>query len=125
MKIYIGHSRELNYKKDLYLPIRESHLNIEHEIIFPHELDHETNSFSTKEIIKTCDAMIAEVSFPSTSLGIEIGWANAFNRPLMFIHRKGSKISSSLKIVSENFLEYTDKEDLIKKLSTAFSKLQK
>lgn len=124
MKIYIGHSKELNFKDDLYLPIRESQLNSEHEIILPHEIYQEASDFITKNIIKTCDVMIAEVSFPATGLGIELGWANAFECPIICIHRKGSKISGSLKVVCENFIEYTDKEDLIEKLTLAIDKFR-
>ena len=124
MKIYIGHSKELNFKDDLYLPIRESQLNSENEIILPHEIYQEASDFVTKDIIKTCDVMVAEVSFPATGLGIELGWANAFERPIICIYRKGSKISGSLKVVCENFIEYIDKEDLIEKLGSALSTLR-
>lgn len=124
MKIYIGHSKELNFKDDLYSPIRESQLNSEHEIILPHEIHQEASDFVTKDIIKTCDVMVAEASFPATGLGIELGWANAFERPIICIYRRGSKIAGSLKVICENFIEYTDKEDLIEKLSSALSKLQ-
>lgn len=121
MKIYIGHSKEFNFKEELYLPLRESKLNSEYEIILPHEVYQEASAFVTKDIIKTCDAMVAEVSFPATGLGIELGWANSFERPIICIYRKGSKISGSLKIVCKNFIEYTDKVDLIKKLGSALS----
>ncbi|MEW6408192.1 MAG: hypothetical protein AB1465_05905 [Patescibacteria group bacterium] len=124
MKIYIEHSKELNFKEDLYLPIRESQLNSEHEIILPHEIYQEASDFVTKDIIKTCDVMVAEVSFPATGLGIELGWANAFECPIICIHRKDSKISGSLKVVCNNFIEYTDKEDLIEKLGNALSTLR-
>ena len=66
MKIYISHSKALNFKQDLYQPIRESYLNSEHEIILPHEVYEEAKDFITKEIIKTSDVVIAEVSFPAT-----------------------------------------------------------
>lgn len=124
MKIYIGHSKELNFKDDLYLPIRESQLNSEHEIILPHEIYQEASDFVTKDIIKTCDVMVAEVSFPATGLGIELGLANAFECPIICIYRKGAKISGSLKVVCKNFIEYTDKEDLIEKLGRALSTLR-
>ncbi len=113
----------MNFKDDLYLPIRKSQLNSEYEIILPHEIYQEANDFVTKDIIKTCDLMVAEVSFPATGLGIELGWANAFECPIICIHRKGSKISDSLKVVCENFIEYTDKDDLIEKLGGALSTL--
>ena len=124
MKIYIGHSKELNFKEELYLPIRESQLNSKHEIILPHEFYQEASDFVTKDIIKTCDVMIAEVSFPSTGLGIELGRAESFGCPIICIYRKGSKISGSLKVVCKNFVEYKDKNDLIEKLASTLSILK-
>lgn len=124
MKIYIGHSKELDYKKELYQPIRESNLNSEHEIILPHEIFEEASDFVTKNIIKECDVMIAEVTFPSTVLGIELGRADSFECPIICIYRKDVKISSSLKVVCNNFIEYTDKKDLIEKVDSALIAIQ-
>ena len=73
MKIYIGHSSEFNYQDEIYDPIRGSIFNSLHEIILPHEIYKEAKDFITKDIIKSCDLMIAEVSLPSTGLGIELG----------------------------------------------------
>jgi len=115
MKIYIGHSREFDFKNELYKPIRESNLNSEHEIIFPHEDEKE---FITKDVIESCDLMIAEVSYPSIGLGIELGWANSFGRRIICINRKGAKASESLKAVCEKFVEYTDKDDLVSKIDS-------
>ncbi len=74
MKIYIGHSREYNYLEDLYMPLKTSLLFKNHEIILPHD----KRNLISKDIIKKCNLFIAEVSFPSTGLGIELGWANIF-----------------------------------------------
>lgn len=113
MKIYIGHSREFDFEEELYKPIRESQLNSEHEIILPHE---EGKSFVTRDIIKTSEVMIAEVSYPSTGLGIELGWANSLDCPIICIYQKNKTISGSLKAVCDNFIEYTDKNDMIEKI---------
>jgi hypothetical protein len=114
MKIYFGHSKGFDYKNELYDPVRNSGLNKEHEIIFPHEQsDLPTNS---KEFLKTCDLMIAEVSFPATGLGIELGWGDAFGIPILCIFKKGSHVSNSAKLLTENLIEYSDSGDLIEKL---------
>jgi len=63
MKIFISHSSSYNFKKELYIILRDSQLNKKYEIILPHESNEEID---TKEIIKNCNLMIAEVSFPST-----------------------------------------------------------
>jgi hypothetical protein len=117
MKIYIAHSTEFDFKKDLYQPIKSSRLNSEHEFIFLPKTYTEASDFVTRDIIKTCDLVIAEVSFPSTGLGIELGWADVFKCPIICIYKKGRKISDSLKVVTDNVIEYTDKKDLIDKVS--------
>jgi len=113
MRIYIGHSKDIDYKKDLYGPIRNSGLNSRHEIIFPHETDKFINS---KDIIENCDLMIAEVTYPATGLGIELGWAEMLGKSVLCVSKKGSKLSGSLKVVTNDFIEYSDSDDLIKKI---------
>ena len=87
MKIYIGHAKKLDFKKELYQPIRESQLNALHEIILPHEIHEEASDFVTRDIIKTCDVVIAEVSFPATGLGIELGWADSASVSIICIYK--------------------------------------
>ncbi len=110
MKIYFGHSKNFDYKNELYKPIRESILNEKHEIIFPHETD---EFFNSKDRIKNSDLMIAEVSYPATGLGIELGRAEMFGTLVLCVYRKGTKISGSLKVVTKDFIEYSDAGDLV------------
>lgn len=124
MKIYIWHSQEFNFQEELYTPMRDSKLNLEYEILLPHEIPWESD-FVTKNIIENCDVMIAEVSFPSTGLGIELGWANSFERPIIGIYNKWAKVSSSLKMVCNALIEYTDKNNLIEVLEKSLSELRK
>ena len=114
MKIYFGHNSNFDYQNELYLPIRDSILNQEHEIILPHEKNLEPGN--SIEFLKTCDVMIAEVSFPATGLGIELGWADSIKLPIIYIHKQGSKLSKSLKIISDRFIEYSDTDDMIIKI---------
>ena len=114
MKIYFGHSKDFDFKNELYKPIRESVLNNEHEILFPHETD---EFFNSKDRIKNCDLMIAEVSYPATGLGIELGWAEMLKTQVLCVSRKGCKISGSLKVVTKDFIEYENAEDLVEKLT--------
>lgn len=115
MKIYVCHSSAFDYKKELYEPIRNSFLNKKHEFIFPHEKSDEI--FNSKDVISTCDLIIAEVSYPSTGQGIELGWANKDKKRTTFLYKKGSKISISLSKISNEFVEYTDAKNLIIKLN--------
>jgi len=70
LEIYITHSRDFDYKTELYTPLRNSSLNSQHRFILPHE----TNEFiNSKEIIQRSNLVIAEVSYPATGVGIELG----------------------------------------------------
>lgn len=113
-QIYIWHSSDFDFNNELYQPIRKSKLNNFYNFIFPHENSNEP--FNSKTRLKDCKYMIAEVSFPSTWLGIEIGWANLYHIPIIFLYKEGSKISSALKVISSSFIEYKTKEDMIEKL---------
>lgn len=116
MKIFVSHSSNFDFKNELYRPLRESDLSKKHEFFFPHDTD---IIFNTKEAIQNVyDMVLAEVSFPSTGMGIEMGWANDAKKKILCIYKKGSKYSSSLNEVSENFMEYTDNKDLIDKLKS-------
>ncbi len=113
MKIYVAHSREFDFASELYEPIRASDLNTAHEFVLPHETD--TFVFS-KPIIEKSDLIIAEVSFPSTGLGIELAWAHAAGRPVVCMNKKGTKPTGALKAVCETFIEYLDKHDMLDQL---------
>lgn len=114
MKIYLAHSREFDFKNDLYIPVKQSELYENNEVYFPH--DEENKNINSKELIRNCDLIIAEVSYSSIGLGIEIGWADFMNKKIVCIYKEGKKFSSSLKFVSNDFIEYKDGIDLIEKL---------
>lgn len=115
-KIYFCHSSEFDYIKELYLPIKGSKLYKENEVILPHDGVGRVNS---KEIIKECDFIIAEVSYQSTGMGIELGWAESFGKEIICIYKAGQKYSKSLCHISKVFLPYKDSDDLLKWMSTA------
>jgi len=120
MKIFVAHSSNFDFKNELYKPLRESALNIKHEILLPQEKGRET---ITKDIIKSIDVFIAETSYPSTGQGIELGWADIFNIPIICIFKEGTKISQSLRYVTDNLIVYKHTEDMIDKLDRALKKL--
>ena len=117
MKIYISHSSEYDYINKIYNPIKNSNLNEKNNFVLPHE----SKITNTKDVIANSDLLIAEVSEPSTGQGIELGWANN-NTPILCIYEKGSKISSSLKFITNEFIEYEDCEDMIEKIKAFINK---
>lgn len=114
MNIYVSHSSSIEFEKRLYRPLERSRLSESHNVVFPHR---EEGLFDSKEFFKDkCDLVVAETSQPSTGLGIELGWADLFGIPIICVYEQGSVTSSSLKAVSENFIEYSSNEELISKL---------
>ena len=123
MKIVVTHSSAFDFKKKLYEPLRNSALNSAHEIFLPHEDDNSENG--SKEKIQNADVVLAEVSLPSTGQGIELGWANTFGKPIVCLHEKGSTPSSALRFVTNTFIEYESESDMLQKLESALSSLQR
>lgn len=114
MKIYISHSSDYDYSQDLYLPIKSNKLSKKHTFYLPHD---EVNAgVDARPFIKKCDLIIADVSYPSTGQGIELGWASDSSIPILCIYKMGSKVSSSLKFVTTEFIEYSDADDMLRKL---------
>lgn len=116
MKIYISHSSNYDYVNNLYDPIKNSDLIRSNEFFFPH--DNKNRIMHTKDIISNSDLVIAEVSLPATGQGIELGYADCFNIPILCVYKKNAKISSSLKFITKDFIEYENINDMINKIDT-------
>ena len=106
MKVYIAHSRGFDFEKELYQPIRADDELEQENIILPHEAS--DASKNTREFYKNLDLVIAEVSYPATGLGIELGWAYDDGTPIVVLHRSDAKVSHSLYAVTQEFYEYHD-----------------
>ena len=114
MIIQIWHSRNSDFQKELYEPIKNALFFTDHTWIFPHDGE----NIDSKESLKTVDLFIAEVSLPSTGLGIEIGFASNYEKRILCLYRKWSTISSSLKYVCEDFIEYKNTKDITRQIFT-------
>lgn len=111
MKIYVGHSTSFDYIKELYEPLKGSSLCSNHQFIFPH--DENKDVVMSKNIIADSDLFLAEVSYPSIGLGIELGWAHDKKCKILCIAKQGAKLSPSLKIICSDILMYSDKSTMI------------
>jgi hypothetical protein len=118
MKIYLVHSTKYNFKDELYQPLIDSPLYQQHQIILPHITDHWLHS---KEIIKSSDLVIAEVSFPAIGLGIELGWAEYAKVKVICIYQADKQLSKSLSAVFNSFVPYSNSAELITKLQDAIN----
>ncbi len=114
MKIFVAHSSNIDFRNELYTPLRKSLLNKEHDIFLPQEKGYQE---ITKEILKEYNLLIAEVSRPSTGEGIELGWANMFGIPIIYIHKENTRPSSALGKLSTTFIAYKNTQDMINKIS--------
>ncbi|MCX6730945.1 MAG: hypothetical protein NTZ55_03790 [Candidatus Roizmanbacteria bacterium] len=79
MNIYFPHSKQLEYE-DYYASIRKSTFFTSHTCVLPYEKNNTPEN--SKPMIKKADLIIAEVSFPGTGLGIELGWADALDKKI-------------------------------------------
>ena len=114
MKIILSHSTKLPWKEEVYNALRNSSLSKENEIFFPQKKV--TEEKITKDLIKESDVILAEVSYPSTGQGIELGWANILNISIICFYKEGNKISSSLKYITDTFVVYSSMDDMIQKV---------
>lgn len=113
-KIYVIHSRSFDFENELYAPLRNM---VEFEFIFPHIKENEL--IDSKELIKGCDLVLAEVSHPSTGSGIEIGRAECLGIPIVAIFKKGASVFSSIKFLTNDIIEYEDIESDFEKIRNA------
>ncbi len=112
MNIFVCHSTASDYKSELYEPLKAG-FSQSHNLILPHE---DGSDYNSKETITTCDFVIAEVSLPSTGLGIELGWADSAGVPIICIHKTGTVPSSALHHVTMDVIQYASNDELIQKL---------
>jgi hypothetical protein len=116
MKIYLIHSTAYpNFGQELYEPLKKSKLSKEHQFIFPHE--NKAEAINSKVIISNCDLVLAEVSFPSTGMGIELGWADMFNRKIICFHKDNIIPNQAVKYITQHIVSYGDSESMIGEIS--------
>ena len=109
-KIYLAHSSKFDFKNELYKPIKDSNLGEKYDFIYL--LDNPDFLPNTKNLIKSYSLVIAEISYPSTGAGIEIGWTDAFNIPIIFIHNELYNPPQYLKTMSPHILKYNNSNEI-------------
>ena len=112
MRIYLTHSKRFDYKKELYEPIKQSYLNDIHDFVLPHESS--DKFFDSQQYIRDkCDLVIAEVSYDSIGLGIEICQADVYQVPVTCIYKEGKSVANSLTKIGDMFEQYSNDLELI------------
>ncbi len=64
------------------------------------------------EEIKNSEALLADISEGAVGVSIEAGIAYALGKPVYVVHKEGSRISSTMRGISRNILEYKDARDI-------------
>lgn len=111
MKVQIWHSRgEYNFTAKLYEPIKKASFFSFHTFIFPHDASIQVFS---EETLKEIDVFIAEISYPSTGLWIELWIAKMLWKRIVWIYKKGTVPSSSIDLVTQEKYEYSTISELL------------
>lgn len=121
MQIYLGHSRGFDYETELYQPIKSNPELSNLNIVLPHD---GKTSYNSPDFYQNLDLFIAEVSYPATGLGIELGWAYDAGVPIVCVSKVGTKVSGSLSVLTNEFYQYHDSAELIKLLKEIIKKHQ-
>ncbi len=115
--VYIGHSREFDYENELYAPLKASELAVQYHFIFPH--DENGDEFISSRDLKDVDLFVAEVSFPSLGLGIELGFSHLYGVKTVCLHKTTSKVTSALKHINCTVLTYNSTAELLERIKNA------
>lgn len=118
-KIYLAHSSKYDFQSEFYQPIKQSPLMDD----FVFLLDTPDFLPNTKKLIKSYDTVVAKIGYSTTGGGIEIGWADAFNVPLILIHNKNFHPAPYYSDMSENIISYDSPEDMVGKLQKILKRL--
>ena len=73
--------------------------------------------------LRACDFVIAELSYKAIGVGIEIGYAVAINKPILYLRREATEYSTTVGGVATHALVYADTENLALTLPTVMQKI--
>ena len=73
--------------------------------------------------LRASDFVIAEVSHKAIGVGIEIGYAVAINKPILYLRRESAEYSTTVGGVATHALVYADAENLALTLPTVMQKM--
>lgn len=108
MKIFLSHSSSIDYKSQLYGPIKNYFKGSEFAFFFPEE-----QKINTKDIIKNIDIFFCELTTPSIGVAIETGWADAFDKPIFCFIKKGATLPSAFKYLTNKIYTYSTTKELL------------
>ena len=76
-----------------------------------------------KEEIKKCDALLIDMTNKPTGRAIEAGIAYSYDKKIITIMKKGTKIKDTTKGISDIIIEYNKIEDIVEPLKLFFNEV--
>ena len=110
MRIYLAHSSNYDYINNIYKPILNDE-ELSKIITLPHM---EKDNMHYRNYYEDFDLVIAEVSNPSTGMGIELGFFYDDKVPIYCIYK--GKYSKSIEAVTNKIYEYNSIVYIIKRI---------
>lgn len=83
---------------------------------FKKKTDDKTLMKAALKKIDESNLLIAELSYKSIGIGIEVGYAKARGKKIIYIHKIGTELSTTINGVCDIRIEYKDISDLLAKL---------
>jgi len=73
--------------------------------------------------IDSCDLLIAETSEKGIGIGVEVGYAKARDKPIIYVRKKEAEHSTTVSGISDFQIIYSNIDDLKLQLSDIIGKL--
>lgn len=100
------------FQTTLFVFVDEYHFSAQEEKQMMHQAFHEIN---------TADLLIAEVSEKAIGVGIEIGYAAAMKKPVIYLRKADAEHSTTAAGSAGHIIIYSDLSDLAEKLTKALA----
>jgi len=121
-KVFVAAPFTENLENDFLLSVERILKELNHEPIIPHKFvvdDGDGVKASVArdfDLLDKSDILLAEVSKPSHGVGMEIMYAHQKGKKIIFVKRKGTRVSNMALMHAHDVIEYEDQQDLEKKL---------
>ena len=89
---------------------------------FKKKTDNKTLMKLALEKIDESDLLLAELTYKSIGIGIEVGYAKAKGKRIIYMHRIGTELSTTTSGVCDIRIEYKDISDLLVQLKKVLKK---
>ncbi|MBI4163505.1 MAG: hypothetical protein HY512_01465 [Candidatus Aenigmarchaeota archaeon] len=121
-KVFVAAPFTENFENDFLLKIESVLKQLNFDPIVPHKFvvddgDGVKESVARDfDLLDKSDILLAEVSKPSHGVGMEIMYAHQKGKKIIFVKKKGTRVSSMAIMHAHEIIEYENQDDLEKKL---------